>query len=271
MENGTKVVSKAFYFWSYLAAQAIAALLTFGLLIEGGGKVSEGFGPLVAGLSVFAVYALVVLALLVYRMWKAIPTALARTTPGKAVGFLFIPVFNLYWWFPAIWGWAKDWNSYAAKSEGKLRQMPENLPLAIAIFGAIGGSIGTIAAFGGVQWLSSILAVPHYILVPIFIFKVCNLLNSAPLLPEEKAVPTTTASKELRPRSFGIASLVLGIVSIILPYLGLICGIVAIVLAKKQRKIFREPLSMAGLITGIIGTTFWTVTTIILIIALSFS
>jgi len=37
-----------------------------------------------------------------------IPDAYARTTPGKAVGFLFIPLFNIYWIFVAIMGLADD-------------------------------------------------------------------------------------------------------------------------------------------------------------------
>ena len=37
-----------------------------------------------------------------------------RTTPGKAVGFLFIPFFNLYWVFTTYVGLAKDWNRVMA-------------------------------------------------------------------------------------------------------------------------------------------------------------
>src|SRR5687767_6774080 len=49
---------------------------------------------------------------LYYRAWKAIQDGHARTTPGKAVGFLLIPLFNLYWMFPALWGFSKDYNAY---------------------------------------------------------------------------------------------------------------------------------------------------------------
>ncbi len=60
-----------------------------------------------------------------------------------------------------------------------------------------------------------------------------------------------------------IASLVLGILSIIIPYIGLIIGIIAIVIAKKA---FNEidkfgyngrGLATAGLITGIIGCALY--------------
>lgn len=46
-----------------------------------------------------------------YRAWSCLqPGGLARTTPGKGIGFLFIPIFNLYWLFMAFNGLAKDWN-----------------------------------------------------------------------------------------------------------------------------------------------------------------
>ena len=56
--------------------------------------------------------------------------------------------------------------------------------------------------------------------------------------------------------SYGIASLVLGILSIIfsiIPIIGVVCGIVGIICAIKQRKIYPNGISTAGLITGIIG------------------
>ena len=59
--------------------------------------------------------------------------------------------------------------------------------------------------------------------------------------------------------SFGIASLVLGIVSIVfcwVPILGLVAGILAIVFAVKQRKIAPNGITTGGLVTGIIGLAF---------------
>src|SRR6266852_5492001 len=38
-----------------------------------------------------------------YRMWSAIQDGHARTTPGKAVGLMFVPLFNVYWMFVAFW------------------------------------------------------------------------------------------------------------------------------------------------------------------------
>jgi len=43
-----------------------------------------------------------------YRCWKAIPADIARTTPGVAVGLLFVPFFNFYWYFVSYAGLAED-------------------------------------------------------------------------------------------------------------------------------------------------------------------
>jgi len=45
---------------------------------------------------------------LLYELWKLIPSDIARTTPGKAVGFLFIPLFVYYWCFVSLLGLCND-------------------------------------------------------------------------------------------------------------------------------------------------------------------
>lgn len=78
-----------------------------------GGEVA---GVLIASLLGMAGYLLVILSFIpfymtLYRAWKClVPGGLARTPPGKAIGFMFIPFFNLYWLFQAVNGLATDWN-----------------------------------------------------------------------------------------------------------------------------------------------------------------
>ncbi len=60
-----------------------------------------GFAGLAAG---------VFYLMFLYKCWSLIPQGWARTTPGKAVGFLFIPFFNLYWMFVAQVGLSVDVN-----------------------------------------------------------------------------------------------------------------------------------------------------------------
>jgi len=47
-----------------------------------------------------------------YKFWQVIQDGHARTIPGKAVGFLFIPIFSYYWLFVAYFGLAMDLNRY---------------------------------------------------------------------------------------------------------------------------------------------------------------
>ena len=71
-----------------------------------------------------------------YHLWKVIPEDIARTTPGKAVGFLFIPLFNFYWMFVSCLGLSKDLNK-ALQQRGVHCQVSEGLGLALCIFGIL--------------------------------------------------------------------------------------------------------------------------------------
>ena len=50
--------------------------------------------------------------ILLYKYWKLVPYAEAETTPGKAVGFCFIPFFSLYWIFVAKYKLAKHYSAF---------------------------------------------------------------------------------------------------------------------------------------------------------------
>jgi hypothetical protein len=54
----------------------------------------------------------VLLYKMLYRFWLLIQDGNVRTTPGKAVGFCFIPFFNVYWNYVAFVGLAKDMYLY---------------------------------------------------------------------------------------------------------------------------------------------------------------
>lgn len=63
------------------------------------------------------VFTLMILPLVViYKMWASIRDGNhARTTPGKAIGFLFIPFFNFYWLFQVWGGFPTDYNKYVER------------------------------------------------------------------------------------------------------------------------------------------------------------
>ena len=71
--------------------------------------------------------------------------------------------------------------------------------------------------------------------------------------------------------AWGIASLVLGIVSLLLfiaPYFGLPLAILAIVFHSKQKKIEPTGVSTGGLVTGIIGIVINSIMLFIVLVAL---
>lgn len=55
------------------------------------------------------------------RAWRCLAYSNPRTTPGKAVGFMFIPGFNMYWNFVAIRGFAEDWNRIVSQHPNLIR------------------------------------------------------------------------------------------------------------------------------------------------------
>ena len=70
-----------------------------------------------------------------HAAWRTIQDPHARTTPAKAVGLMFIPVFNLYWAFVLIWGFAKDCNAFCRRYdlEQAAPRLPERFFLTVVI------------------------------------------------------------------------------------------------------------------------------------------
>ncbi|MGV3488918.1 MAG: DUF4190 domain-containing protein [Tuberibacillus sp.] len=73
-----------------------------------------------------------------------------------------------------------------------------------------------------------------------------------------------------------IAAMVLGICALVVPYVGLILGIIAIVLSNQAKKEIRNTgeggngMAVAGLVCGIIGVAIYALIIIFIIIGVSF-
>ena len=68
--------------------------------------------------------------ILLYRCWELIQDGRARSTPGKAVGFCFIPFFNLYWIFQTVPGLATDTNTYLRERNLAAQPISSGMPVA---------------------------------------------------------------------------------------------------------------------------------------------
>nr|NIP98774.1 DUF4339 domain-containing protein [Akkermansiaceae bacterium] len=140
---------KASFAWLViLAGLSVVCLVVSGILAAGriaaafskGGpasldSVAEAFGQSILiigggmflGIGCLLIYRILMLIYL-YRAWKALQWGTnVSTSPGRAVGFLFIPFFNLYWLFVAFLGLAKDWNRVMS-SHPNLAQAPRLSP-----------------------------------------------------------------------------------------------------------------------------------------------
>jgi hypothetical protein len=105
-------MSKGFHIGGYFAGFAVgivfmvAAGVTYLVLV----KPNPSDGPPLALFGYMALaglpmlFSLVVLFMFIYRMWASIEDGQARMTPGKAVGFCFIPLFNLLLDVPGLSG-----------------------------------------------------------------------------------------------------------------------------------------------------------------------
>ncbi|MDO4576185.1 MAG: hypothetical protein Q4D98_13340 [Planctomycetia bacterium] len=82
---------------------------------------------------VFGIFSLVFQMKLLYRCWLLIQDGYARTTPGKAIGFLFLPIFNFYWIFVAYYGLVEDMNAYVRRHGLNVPQVKGMLPLVACI------------------------------------------------------------------------------------------------------------------------------------------
>jgi len=72
-----------------------------------------------------------------YRAWKVVQPlreelGISMPTPAKAVGFCFIPIFNLYWQFVAIPGLAKKINQLYELRTSNFYRVSVGLGIAIA-------------------------------------------------------------------------------------------------------------------------------------------
>ncbi len=90
----------------------IGIALTLLLVVMTRVAFKSGALPQLAFTRALYLFAALQVIFLYYKAWGAIQDGYARTTPGKVLGFSFIPVFNIYWVFVVMAGFASDYNAY---------------------------------------------------------------------------------------------------------------------------------------------------------------
>jgi hypothetical protein len=156
---------KAFWVVSLVISYAIGFLFS----IAGAFNIDTDLGPIAFSIGLLLlIYNGLIQCIILYRIWKSIQNATSRTSPAKAVGFLFIPFFNFYWIFQAIWGWAVDFNKLRNLRGFQIPHAPEGLSLALCIL-----LVSTVIPFLGQVSMLAVLFV-----MPIFYSKAINRVNA---------------------------------------------------------------------------------------------
>ena len=92
MTSGNRI-SKKLYLWILFGSIVVAFAPA---LLMRSGRSETTTWALMAGAAAVLTAAAIVLLAFWYQAWSAIQDGHARTSPGRAVGFVFIPLFNFY-------------------------------------------------------------------------------------------------------------------------------------------------------------------------------
>ena len=115
--------------------------------------------------------------ILTYQFWQIIQDGTTKVTPKKALWFLFIPFFNIYWYYRVYFGFSLDINRYIARhielvSGSKMRKTHPlySLILSILVTGTM--SFRELAAFipslKTFEQNSSLLFLDYFLLIFFF-------------------------------------------------------------------------------------------------------
>jgi hypothetical protein len=175
-------LSKPFFLGSYLAGIIITILIWCAILAFGLAHIyayTKESNRVLMVLALFAslisIYVFVVVCIFIHKAWASIQDGHVRTGPCKALGFLFIPLFNFYWIFQAIWGFAVDFNKYASRNNVRAApRLPEGLFLAYCIL-TIVALIGFVLPF-----VVPLIGVANIVIGAILIGEVCDAVNALP-------------------------------------------------------------------------------------------
>lgn len=125
--------------WSIFHVLAVAAAVVLvAALIEAGPSwngdeeaVIVSSGALCTGLGLISA---ILYLVWLYKAWSAVPPQYRSTSPGAAVGLMFVPLFNLYWMFRATIGLSRSIErALAAQTPGRLQGAGSGVAIAACV------------------------------------------------------------------------------------------------------------------------------------------
>jgi hypothetical protein len=152
-------------------------LLIVGILILADGNDDESLPWIVIGV-LLNVAGSILMLIMLYRFWDFVIREMGASnltpsieTPGKAIGYLFIPFYNFYWIFQAYGKLPKDLN-VLAESRNIPDRLPENQ----------GNIIAALVVIGIIPYLGYVTSfISAFILLPVFIWKVIRHIEHIPV------------------------------------------------------------------------------------------
>lgn len=170
-----------------------------------------GFSSAATGESTFSIlflvagyisimYAVIYGYIALFRSWSIIQGRTARTTPGRAVGFNFIPFYNFYWVFVAVKGLAEDINSLFDQANINVKR----INVGLSLWACILFILSIIPVIGVITLLIST------ILYTILVYQWAEAVNS-PVL-DEVYKRTDIVFKPIKTVSSGSAVIIIGVI-----------------------------------------------------------
>ncbi|MEP6705191.1 MAG: hypothetical protein ABJB34_10345 [Acidobacteriota bacterium] len=200
---GIYLVSAAIFYLS-LFAMAVMGIMLFDELVSPQAILGLMITAGVLGYAQFLVSHTAITLSLLYRNWDALQDGVTQVSPGKAIGFLFIPFYNIYWVFRVWAGYPKDYNEFVARNGLSTPRLP--------------GTFHTL--FPVAILLTAVLILPLLILPIITLFLIsrsCDAVNNLLLARSAKSEGRSVSQGEYvgtpeNPRSkaplFAMAALV---------------------------------------------------------------
>jgi hypothetical protein len=190
-------ISKGYYLGTMAGAEVVSAIVSVAVIVfiltgvwkmRPTSAVTLTFALLgVAGL--LSLYAAVVFCRMIYKMWAVIQDGCARTGPGKAVGALFIPFYNLYWMFQVFPGFATDYNAFAERHALNLPRLSTSVFTAYAV----------LCLFAAIPYVGLLFVPAALVVLLVMTARVCDAVNAVPFAAPAPVSPLMAEEAVLMP------------------------------------------------------------------------
>jgi hypothetical protein len=184
-------MSRAFYLFSIVAVPAAFMVASW---VASVGALGVGPTPVRAWSMIASFYAFGVFILFWYRAWRPLGGGTQKFNPARMALLLLVPLFNLYWFFRAVWGWPKAYNYVTREKELNVPPVNDKFFLAYCIFTVAAvavnpGHILKVDFYGrevALLFMSQATKAAQLLFDAVIIWLVCGAVNR---LPEEARRP----------------------------------------------------------------------------------